>query len=187
MSDEPVYYAKKGTPNMVLNPPIYLVRGIPGAGKSTFAKKLRDRIRERCNFTPGIFETDNFFVDPINGDYKFDSGLTETAHNWNIGEVYKFCRDFYCAPCIVANSFTTEKEIRPYRNIARSLGRLYYIIDLYTEHESVHNVPENVIKAMKTRWQETNSNYRVYEDSEMDTVVDEIANRFLEFIKRHDK
>ena len=172
---------------MVRNPPIYLVRGIPGAGKSTFAKKLRDKIREKCNFTPGIFETDNFFIDPINGDYKFDSGLTETAHNWNIGEVYRFCRYWYCAPCIVANTFATEKEIRPYRNIAREFGRLYYIIDLYTEHESIHNVPENIIKAMKTRWQETNSNYRVYEDSEMDTVVDEIANRFLEFIKRHDK
>ena len=171
---------------MVLNPPIYLIRGIPGAGKSTFAKKLRQAIREKCDFTASIFETDNFFVDATNGTYKFDSGLTELAHNWNIGEVYKNCRDYCCAPCIVANSFTTEKEIHPYRNIARELKRRCVIIDLYTEHESVHNVPDNIIAKMKTRWQEIHADYRVYDDSEMDLVANEIADGFSKFVEVED-
>ena len=172
---------------MMTNPPIYLVRGIPGAGKSTFAQKLRKAIRDKCYFTSSIFETDNFFVDATNGTYRFDSGLLEVAHNWNVGEVYKNCRDFCCAPCIVANSFTTEKEIHPYRNIAIDLKRRCIIIDIYCEHDSVHNVPKNVINRMKLCWQEIHPNYRIYEDSEMDSVANEIADDFKAFVETKEK
>jgi adenylate kinase family enzyme len=48
---------------------IYLVRGIPGSGKSTFAKSLGGT----------HFETDQFFM--VDGKYNFDGSKLKEAHN----------------------------------------------------------------------------------------------------------
>jgi adenylylsulfate kinase-like enzyme len=45
---------------MKMNKNLYLLRGIPGAGKSTLAKQFGD----------SHFETDRFFM--VDGEYKFD-------------------------------------------------------------------------------------------------------------------
>jgi len=49
---------------------LYLLRGIPGAGKSTLAKQLG------CTH----FETDTFFM--VDGEYKFDPSKLRDAHKW---------------------------------------------------------------------------------------------------------
>ena len=49
---------------------LYIVRGIPGSGKSTFAKTLGGT----------HFETDNFFM--VDGEYKFDVTKLKVAHEW---------------------------------------------------------------------------------------------------------
>ena len=87
--------------------PIIIIRGAPGAGKSTFAQKLRDSIFHNCNRITAIFETDNFFVDSINHrDYHFNTQLLSIAHAWNQGEVIRCCRDCPDVPVI----FVTAKE-----------------------------------------------------------------------------
>ena len=54
---------------------LYLVRGVPGAGKSTFAKNLG------CTH----FETDEFFM--VDGEYKFDPSKLKEAHAWCLDQV----------------------------------------------------------------------------------------------------
>jgi adenylate kinase family enzyme len=50
---------------------IYIVRGCPGSGKSTFAKTLG-----------GIhIEADQYFVD-ADGNYNFDGSKIKNAHAW---------------------------------------------------------------------------------------------------------
>ena len=49
---------------------LILVRGIPGSGKSTFAKSLGGT----------HFETDKFFM--VDGEYKFDGTKIKEAHKW---------------------------------------------------------------------------------------------------------
>ena len=53
-----------------MNKNLYLLRGIPGAGKSTLAKQLGD----------SHFETDGFFM--VDGEYKFDPTKLRKAHEW---------------------------------------------------------------------------------------------------------
>ena len=53
-----------------MNKNLYLLRGIPGAGKSTLAKQLGD----------SHFETDGFFM--VDGEYKFDPTKLREAHQW---------------------------------------------------------------------------------------------------------
>ena len=128
------------------NAPIFIVRGAPGAGKTTFALKLRDCIFQKHNRVSAIFETDNFFVDSINHhDYHFDVGWLSIAHVWNQGEVIRACRDCPEVPVIVANTFCQNWEIKPYLEIAKAFKRPVYVFTLRTEHDNVHNVPEETV------------------------------------------
>lgn len=54
-----------------MNRNLYIVRGLPGSGKSTFAKSLG-----------GVnYEADMFFINE-NGEYNFDPSKLKDAHNW---------------------------------------------------------------------------------------------------------
>ena len=55
---------------------LYIVRGIPGSGKSTFAKTLGGQ----------HFEADMYFIDE-SGNYKFDITEIKLAHEWCQGMV----------------------------------------------------------------------------------------------------
>lgn len=131
--------------------PIILVRGAPGAGKSTMAERIRG-----CG-SCFIFETDNFFVDSINRhDYHFDSAFLGIAHSWNQGEVIRACRDCPTVPVIVANTFCQNWELKPYLEIAKAFKRPIYVFTLRTEHDNVHNVPEETVQKHRLGMQDFN-------------------------------
>lgn len=133
-----------------MSAPIILVRGAPGAGKSTFAQKLRDSIFRNCDRCTAIFETDNFFVDSINHhDYHFNPNLLGIAHRWNQGEVIRACRDYPTVPVIVANTFCQRFELKSYFEIAQMFGRKIFVFTLYTEHDNVHGVPDEKVEQMR--------------------------------------
>ena len=133
------------------NSALIIVRGASGAGKTTFANKLRGT----CNAF--IFETDNFFVDSINHhDYHFDPKLLGIAHSWNQGEVIRACRDCQTVPVIVANTFCQNWEIKPYLEIAKAFNRPIFVFTLHTEHDNVHNVPDEIVKRHRAGLQKFN-------------------------------
>ena len=53
---------------------LYIVRGLPGAGKSTFAKKLLQEGKVQQHL-----EADEFMTNE-NGDYKFDPTILQKCH-----------------------------------------------------------------------------------------------------------
>lgn len=123
------------------NAALIIVRGAPGAGKSTFANKLRG------TSNAFIFETDNFFVDSIDKrTYHFNPKLLGIAHSWNQGEVIRACRDCPTVPVIVANTFCQNWEIKPYLEIAKTFNRPIFVFTLHTEHDNVHEVPAETVK-----------------------------------------
>lgn len=128
---------------------MFILRGAPGAGKTTMADRIRG-----CG-SCFIFETDNFFVDSINRhDYHFDSKLLGIAHSWNQGEVIRACRDCPEVPVIVANTFVHNWEIKPYLEIAKAFNRRVFVLTLRTEHDNVHNVPEKTVSQHRLGLQE---------------------------------
>jgi adenylate kinase family enzyme len=62
-----------------LNPTLFLVRGIPGSGKSTFAKHIWNEY--------AICEADKFFHNKETGEYNFDPSRLKEAHEWCRNEV----------------------------------------------------------------------------------------------------
>lgn len=129
---------------------LYIVRGVPGSGKSTFAKSIAKPWQ--------IFEADKFFMK--NGEYKFDYTKIKDAHNDCKRKVHKaihpslFRRLFYNT-VVVSNTFTQEWEMRFYEIIARKYGYRVFHVVVENRHNGVneHGVPEDKVEIMKSRFQ----------------------------------
>ena len=84
---------------------LYIVRGVPGSGKSTFAKRLVGDDFLVC-------EADKYFVDKETGEYNFDFTKIKDAHKFcqNTVETYmkdSLVNDNFYREIAVSNTFTT--------------------------------------------------------------------------------
>jgi predicted kinase len=122
---------------------LMLCRGIPGSGKSTFAKTLGGK----------HVEADMYFIDE-NGDYKFDGSKIKLAHEW--------CKISCIAwmgsneeKIVVSNTFTQEWEMEAYYKLADEYGYRVYSLIVENRHGGVneHGVPEEKLEQMKNRFE----------------------------------
>jgi len=131
---------------------LYIVRGIPGSGKSTFAKKIVGHDFLVC-------EADKYFVNKETGEYKFDFSKIKDAHKFCQDMVETYMKDslvnnqFY-REIAVSNTFTQEWEMDPYFKLAKEYGYTVFSIVVENRHggTNVHNVPEDKIEQMKNRF-----------------------------------
>ena len=125
---------------------LYLIRGLPGSGKSTEAKRIKSE-------NSGAFkhlEADMYFL--LGDQYIFNASKLREAHEWCQSKTEDYLEQGYNV--IVSNTFTTIKEIRPYELIAKRLNVNFKVYQTNNTFKNVHNVPEEVLKKMKDRWQE---------------------------------
>jgi len=122
---------------------LYIVRGIPGSGKSTFAKTLGGQ----------HYEADMFFIDE-NGNYNFDVAKIKDAHQWCQGMV-KGDMILEYPKIVVSNTSTQEWEMEPYFNMAKEFGYSVFSVVVENRHGGVnqHGVPEDKLQMMKDRFE----------------------------------
>lgn len=129
-------------------PTLTLIRGLPGSGKTTFAKTLG------CSY----FSADDWMTDDCNR-YKFVPERLTYAHG-KCQDAAELLLD-RGESCAVANTFSCRWEIQPYRDLAARYGARLFVVDLFdgwmTDVElaerNVHSVPLATIGAMRARWQ----------------------------------
>lgn len=123
---------------------LFLLRGIPGSGKSTVASSIGGT----------HLEADMYFIDPTTGDYIFNPKKLKEAHEW--------CQESVLSSMIageskivVSNTFTQKWEMDPYYKIAKDNNYIVHSLVVENRHNGVdtHNVPEEVLYNMQERFE----------------------------------
>jgi len=131
---------------------LVILRGLPGSGKSTFAKMLDPTGYSIC-------EADQFMVNKNTGKYEFNPIVLGGCHELCRRKVETFMKDNllneqYYPTIIVSNTGTTVKEIQPYFDLANKYDYKVTSIVVENRHgnKSVHGVPELTMEKMKQRF-----------------------------------
>ena len=138
---------------------LIIVRGLPGAGKSTTARSFGVPVREADQF-PDLYtylpsgEVEFHGMEMVSG-----VPMIQNAHEW-------------CQACIredlasdepvavVANTFVQGWEFTPYLEMAREANARVVVIDVFDAGmddatlaaRNVHGVPEAAIARMRSNW-----------------------------------
>jgi adenylate kinase family enzyme len=131
---------------------LFIIRGVPGSGKSTFANKIMGSDFLVC-------EADKFFYDE-EGNYNFDGSKLKDAHEWCRNRVETYMKDslvndqFY-REIAVSNTFTREWEMQAYFDLAAKYGYRVYSIVVENRHNNIntHGVPEDKVEEMRNRFE----------------------------------
>jgi predicted kinase len=126
---------------------LIIVRGLPGSGKSTFAKLLG-----------GIhIEADQYFMEGEH--YKFDATKLPLAHTYCKTQCEAWMRtdgkQVNVNRIVVSNTFTQQWEMDPYIELANKYGYTIYTIILENRHggTNVHGVPDDKLEIMRNRFE----------------------------------
>jgi predicted kinase len=130
---------------------LILIRGLPGSGKSTYAKSLLKKGWKH-------FEADMYHTKK--GVYDYQVSRAREAHEWCMNQTRKALGEGKSV--IVSNTFSTYNELDPYIEIADE--RNEELMDNFTvevkvikcvgEFDSEHDVPDSVISRMADRWED---------------------------------
>ncbi len=147
-------------------PLLLLLRGLPGSGKSTLAEKI---ICDSSNPYTDCIEADQWMNDKevptrligkdAENSYLFRPSRLAIAHKECLQLAKRMILDEN-KYVIVANTFSTIQEMRPYLSINQSddssaWSHVRVGVFTCTDHYgSVHGVPETTIDRMRTRWQD---------------------------------
>lgn len=138
-----------------------ILRGVPGSGKSTFAKSFISQ-----NGGNGkILSTDDYFMQIIDGVevYVYNRSLLSEAHNWNQERATFECKK-QTTPLIIDNTFVKKWEAKFYIKLGISYGYSISIKEPNTKwwkerdaskmaELNSHNVDYFVIKRMIDNWE----------------------------------
>ncbi len=125
---------------------LYLIRGLPGSGKSTFAKTLADCLG--CK----QYEHDQYLYTE-EGEYLWTESRMAYA--------YRQClRDTESAmvegnPVVVSNVFPTSKALKNYRKLAEKYGYrvTYIVVENRRGGVNIHDVPQEELDNMRAAFQ----------------------------------
>ena len=128
---------------------VIIMRGIPGSGKSTRARKL---IGEGI-----IHSTDDLFM--VDGEYRFNHRMLGYNHGKNLKNFVK-SMELGISPVIVDNTNVRHRDYKAYVKAAEEAGyevefEVLPLIDAKVAvKRNTHDVPEVAIQRMIDRWQD---------------------------------
>jgi putative ribosome biogenesis GTPase RsgA len=121
-----------------MNKNVIIIRGVSGAGKSTFANLVSEPKVVCC--------ADDYFTD-VDGNYNFDVSKLGVAHNKCLNKFMHALSDPSVENIVIANTNTKASDWEDYEVPARAWGASVFFIVLENRHgnKDVHNVPEETL------------------------------------------
>ena len=118
-----------------------IVRGCPGSGKSTFAKKF------------GILHLEaDMFHEKVNGGYCWTSENQKKAHQFCINMATQAL--VHGVDVAISNTFTQNWEFSKYLELAKTYGYEVLVYRCVNEYGNIHSVPAETLKKMKDRFED---------------------------------
>lgn len=118
---------------------LYLIRGVPGSGKTTMAKEMG---------LENHFEADMWFE---RNNIPFKKELLSVAHEWckqRVGRAMLSGNDI-----VVSNTFIRKWEMDPYLDLAFSFGYHVVVKIASGNYENVHGCPKETVDRMRTSFE----------------------------------
>lgn len=137
-----------------MKPHLILIRGIPGAGKTTFAETIIQALDSESQiYASRLGEWEHFENDmwQVDGQGKYD---------WQADRV-----PYACAACfraaksairdgrnvIVSNTFTKHSDYREYLQLAKDYDCKLTVLTVEGDHGSIHSIPEDKMDYFRQR------------------------------------
>lgn len=123
---------------------LIVLRGIPGAGKSTFIKKELPRVDVIASADDGMM---------VDGKYMFDPAKLPAAHGACLRKVVAALQGGKAELIVVDNTSTSIAEIAPYVALGQAYGAEVVVMTLRIDPaiagpRNVHGVPQEGVNRM---------------------------------------
>lgn len=122
---------------------LFLLRGLPGSGKTTLANSIGGT----------WVEADTYHLNR-EGIYAWKPENVKKAHNW-CQNVVEESMNWGTERIVVSNTFTQEWEMELYFKLAEKYGYRVYCLIVENRHGGVneHGVPQETLDKMKKRFE----------------------------------
>jgi broad-specificity NMP kinase len=126
---------------------IILLRGLPGAGKTSFAELIAN------NNSYPYYSVDDYFTDE-KGNYKFEFSENHKAYAACLLNTEKALIDGF-SKVIVHNTFTMDWELAPYFKLAKKFETSLFVLTVENYHgeKNLHEVSQDQLKKMAEKYQ----------------------------------
>jgi predicted kinase len=132
---------------METNQHLILLRGLPGAGKTAFAKLISE------SSTYPFFSVDDYFTDK-EGNYLFEFSENYKAYAQCLSSTENALK-IGISKVIVHNTFTMAWEMEPYFNLANKYNCILHILTVEHYHDGFnsHAITVEQLKKMAEKYQ----------------------------------
>lgn len=127
-------------------PSLIMLRGLPGAGKSTLAKLLAEDGRWP------VYSVDEFFVDP-QGNYQFDYTQNHLAYKQCLANTESAMKSGI-QKIFIDHTLTIDWELEQYFKLAQSLQYRVFVMTVENRHhgQNHHGIPESQLQKMAEKY-----------------------------------
>ena len=121
---------------------VFIVRGVPGSGKTTLAKGIAKKYNTK------EFEADHYLLNS-EGKYEYDKSKLARAHTKCIVQGFKHLQRNNAV--VFANTFIHKSDIEFYAKYMKEQGinAEVYIAQPSFAGKSLHNVPDEAVEKMR--------------------------------------